>query len=59
MASIGDLMVANCVYWRRDSGASKRIFATIKQKTDAVNFQIQYSYLHSNVIMCIATLLTR
>jgi hypothetical protein len=23
------------------------------------NFQIQYSYLHSNVIMCIATLLTR
>ena len=23
------------------------------------NFQIQFSYLHSNVIMCIATLLTR
>ena len=29
-ASIGDLMVANWVYWRRVSGASKRIFATIK-----------------------------
>ena len=29
-ASIGDLMVANLVYWRRNSGASKRIFATIK-----------------------------
>jgi len=31
-ASIGDLMVANWVYWRRASGASKRIFATIKFK---------------------------
>jgi len=30
MASIGDLMVANWVYWRRDSRASKCIFATIK-----------------------------
>jgi hypothetical protein len=29
-ASIGDLMVANLVYWRRTSGASKRIFATIE-----------------------------
>jgi hypothetical protein len=29
-ASIGDLMVANWVYWRRVSGASKRIFATMK-----------------------------
>ena len=29
-ASIGDLMAANWVYWRRDPGASKRIFATIK-----------------------------
>ena len=51
-ASIGDLMDANLVYWRRDSGASKRIFATIKSTIDAVKFQIQYNYLHSNVIMC-------
>ena len=29
-ASIGDLMVANWVYWGRVSRASKRIFATIK-----------------------------
>ena len=29
-ASIGDLMVANWLYWRRDSGGSKRIFATIE-----------------------------
>jgi hypothetical protein len=29
-ASIGDLMVANCVYWRRVSGASKQIFATLQ-----------------------------
>ena len=41
-ASIGDLMVANWVYWRCDSVACKWIFATIT---------IQYSYLHSNVIM--------
>ena len=52
MASIGDLMVANCVYWRRVGGASKWIFVTIKSTIDAVKFQIQYSYLHSNVIMC-------
>jgi len=51
-ASIGDLMVANWVYWRRVSGASKWIFATIKSTIDAVKFQIQYSYPHSNVIMC-------
>ena len=60
--SIGDLMVANWVYWRRVSGASKRIFATMKSTIRQLmpwNFQIQYSYLHSNVIMCIATLLTR
>ena len=38
MASIGDLMVANQVYWRHVSGASKRIFATIKSTTDAVKF---------------------
>jgi hypothetical protein len=37
-ASIGDLMDANLVYWRRDSGASKRIFATIKSPIDAVKF---------------------
>jgi len=37
-ASIGDLMVANWVYWRCDSGASKRIFATIKSTIDAVEF---------------------
>ena len=34
-ASIGDLMVANWVYWRRVSGASKQIFATIKSTIDA------------------------
>jgi hypothetical protein len=45
-------MVGNWVYWRRVSGASKQIFATIKSTIDAVKFQIQYSYLHSNVIMC-------
>ena len=36
--SIGDLMVANWVYWRRDSGASKRIFAIIKSTIDGVKF---------------------
>ena len=29
-ASIGDLMVVNLVYWRCDSGASKRKYATFK-----------------------------
>ena len=38
MASIGDLKVAKWVYWQRDSGASKRIFATIKSTIDAVKF---------------------
>ena len=37
-ASIGDLMVANLVYWRSVSGASKRIFATIKLIIDAMKF---------------------
>jgi hypothetical protein len=37
-ASIGDLMVASCVYWRRVSGASKRKFATMKSPIDAVKF---------------------
>ena len=37
-ASIGDLMVANWVYYWRVSGASKRIFATIKLTIDAVKF---------------------
>ena len=37
-ASIGDLMVANLVYWRSVSGASKRIFATIKSMIDAMKF---------------------
>ena len=46
-------MVANCVYWRRVNGTSKRIFATIKSIIDAVKFQIQYSYRLFNVIMCI------
>ena len=35
-ASIGDLMVANWVYCQRVSGASKRIFATIKSPFDAL-----------------------
>ena len=35
-ASIGDLMVANWVYWWRVSRASKRIFATIKSPIDVV-----------------------
>ena len=34
--SIGDLMVANWVYCRRDSGANKQIFATIKSTIDAM-----------------------
>ena len=38
MASIGDLMVANWAYWRCNSGASKRIFATMKSTIDAVKF---------------------
>jgi hypothetical protein len=38
MASIGDLMVANWVYWQHDSGVSKRIFATIKSTIDAMKF---------------------
>ena len=37
-ASIGDLMVASWVYWRLDSGASKRIFATMQSTIDAVEF---------------------
>jgi hypothetical protein len=37
-ASIGDLMVANWVYWRIASRASKRIFATMKSTIDAVKF---------------------
>jgi hypothetical protein len=32
------LMIANWVYWRRVSGASKRIFATIKSTIDAVKY---------------------
>jgi hypothetical protein len=31
-ASIGDLMVANRIFWQRDSGACKRIFATRNMK---------------------------
>ena len=37
-ASIGDLIVANWVHWRRVSGTSKRIFATIKSTIDALKF---------------------
>jgi len=36
--SIGELMMANWVYWRRVSRASKRIFATMKSTIDAVKF---------------------
>jgi len=37
--SIGDLMVANWVYWKRVNGAgSKLIFATIKLTIGAVKF---------------------
>ena len=35
-ASIGDLMMANWVYWQRVNWASKRIFATKKSTIDAV-----------------------
>jgi hypothetical protein len=44
-ASIGELMVEDWVYWRRVSGTSKRIFATIKSTIDAVKFSstIQYN----------------
>jgi hypothetical protein len=38
MVSIGDLMVANWVYCRRVSEASKRIFTTIKSTIDTVKF---------------------
>jgi ABC-type glutathione transport system ATPase component len=38
IAEVLDVMVANSVYWRRDSGGSKRIFATIKSRIDAVKF---------------------
>ena len=37
-ASIGDVMVANCVYLRRVNGANKRIFATNKSAINAVKF---------------------
>jgi hypothetical protein len=43
-ASIGDLMVANLV-----NGYSR----SLNRQLISRNFQIQYSYLHSNVIMCI------
>ena len=38
MASVGDLMVANWVYWWSVSGASKRIFATMNSTIAAVKF---------------------
>jgi hypothetical protein len=37
-ASIGDLIVANWVHWRRVSATSKRIFAIIKSTIDALKF---------------------
>ena len=52
-ASIGDLMVTNWVYWRCG------YLQPSNQKFMPWNFHIQYNYLHSNVIMCIAILLTR
>ena len=51
-ASIRNFIVANWVYWQCIYGASKRISATIKSTIVAVKFQIQYSYLHYNVIIC-------
>jgi hypothetical protein len=38
MASIGDLMATNWVYWWRISRASKQIFATMKSTIDAMKF---------------------
>jgi hypothetical protein len=37
------------VYWRRVSGVSKRVFATIKSKPMPAKLQTQYCYLHYNV----------
>ena len=54
MASTGDLMVANWVYWRCISGASKQIFATIKSTINAVKFSntIQLSPFKCNHVHC-------
>jgi hypothetical protein len=40
-ASVGDLMVANWVHWRRVSGSSKRIFETIKS-TILADYRLHY-----------------
>ena len=46
-------MVANWVYWRRISGASKRIFATIKSTIDAMKYSntIQLSSFKCNHVL--------
>jgi hypothetical protein len=62
-------------YWQDDASGNQQKFLkyfmlfqpwnwyrenyTIKSTIYAVKFQIQYSYLHSNISMCIAKLLTR
>jgi hypothetical protein len=45
MASIGDLMVTNWDYWWCVSGASKRIFATIKSTIGPCEI-FKYNTLH-------------
>ena len=52
--SIGDLMVANWVYWRRVSGASKQIFSINKSIIDAVKFSntIQLSPKYILSLIC-------
>ena len=53
-ASIGNLVITNWVYWQHVSGASKRIFATIKSPIDAVKFSntIQLSPFFCNDVYC-------
>jgi hypothetical protein len=78
VVSIGDLMIANWVNWRRYNTIMSRVnlicdhpicyfncgidtvtITPLHRQLMSWNFKIQYSYLHSNVIMCIATLMTR
>jgi hypothetical protein len=43
------IFTAYWVYWRRVSGASKQVFATIKSKLMPAKLQKQFCYLHYNV----------
>jgi hypothetical protein len=51
-ASIGDLMVANWVYWRCALAEPVNGYLLpLNRQLMLWNYLIQYSYLHSNVIM--------